>query len=277
MVLWTVSLITSRGHDEKQYANIQDGRPVPIAPINIEGLSVTYRDTEVLSGITCKVSAGDYVGIVGPNGSGKTTFIRAILGLVPAAQGRVQLFGTEISAFTSWGKIGYLPQRVAHLDPRFPANVEEVVMAGLIASRPYPKRTRPGDRERVFETLQEFGIADLAGCMIGRLSGGQQQRVLLARALVHHPDLLLLDEPVTALDPSTREHFYTRLEQVNKDRGTTILFISHDISVMGKYASKFLYLDKKIVFYGTFDAFCHSPEMGTHFGAGQHLICHRHG
>ncbi len=246
-------------------------------PLAVEKLCVDFQGAEILSRIDLKVEAGDYIGIVGPNGSGKTTLIRAVLGLVPASSGRVVLFGRDQPSFTDWKRIGYLPQRLAHLDQRFPANVEEVVSAGLIASRPYPKEMSSADRERVMETLKDLEIAELRTRMIGRLSGGQQQRVLLARALVRGPELLFLDEPTTALDPGTRELFYALLQKINQTRRTAILFVSHDPAAMGKYAGKLLYLDKRVIFFGTFDDFCHSPDMTQYFGAGQHLICHRHG
>ncbi|MBF0570029.1 MAG: metal ABC transporter ATP-binding protein [Candidatus Omnitrophica bacterium] len=248
-----------------------------VTPLKIEKLSVTFQGTEVLSLVDCQIAGGDYIGIVGPNGSGKTTLVRAALGLVPVASGKIILFGQPMSEFSDWQKIGYLPQRISQLDPRFPASVEEIVASGLITSRPYPKRMKPGDREKVCAILDELGIQDLKDRMIGRLSGGQQQRVLLARAMVHEPELLFLDEPTTALDPATRESFYELLGKINKARRTTILFVSHDPATMGKYASKLLYLDKKVIFFGTFDEFCHSTDMQAYFGTGQHLICHRHG
>ncbi len=248
-----------------------------VIPLEVEKLCVAYQGAEVFSQIDLKVESGDYIGVVGPNGSGKTTLVRAVLGLVPLAVGRVVLFGKDQHAFNDWKKIGYLPQRITHLDQRFPANVDEVVAAGLIASRPYPKEMTSSDRDRVVDLLKDLGIADLRLRMIGRLSGGQQQRVLLARALVHAPELLFLDEPTTALDPGTREMFYALLQKINKTQKTTILFVSHDPVTMGKYASKLLYLDKKVVFFGTFDDFCHSQDMTRYFGEGQHLICHRHG
>ena len=248
-----------------------------IEPLKVEKLTVAYQGSEVLSQIDCAVAAGDYIGIVGPNGSGKTTLVRSVLGLVPFSSGKIMLFGKDQCDFRDWKKIGYLPQRLSHLDPRFPASVEEIVTTGLIASRPYPKNATVRDKDQVMATLKELGIEDLRDRMIGRLSGGQQQRVLLARAIVHEPELLFLDEPTAALDPATRETFYTFLQKINKARRTTILLVSHDPVTIGKYASKLLYLDKKLVFFGSFDDFCHSSDMAKYFGTGQHLICHRHG
>ncbi|HSR37242.1 MAG TPA: ATP-binding cassette domain-containing protein, partial [Desulfurivibrionaceae bacterium] len=109
------------------------------------------------------------------------------------------------------------------------------------------------------------------------LSGGQQQRVLLARALVGNPELLIMDEPTTALDPETRENFYALLQQLNDETGTTVILVTHDTGSIGRYASRLLYLDKRVIFDGTFDDFCCSPEMTRFFGEhSQHLICQRH-
>jgi zinc transport system ATP-binding protein len=120
-------------------------------------------------------------------------------------------------------------------------------------------------------------IAPLRDKLVGALSGGQQQRVFLSRALVSDPELLILDEPSTALDPKTREQFFELAEKLNKDKGVTLIIITHDTAHIGQYASKLLYLDKRVVFYGGFADFCQSKEMERYFGPfSQHLICHQH-
>jgi len=226
---------------------------------------------EVLSDISLRVHAGDYLGIVGPNGSGKSTMVKTILGLVSPASGSVSLFGDERAGFDGWHRVGYLPQRLRFFNPDFPGTVEEIVRLGLLASG---GASPEGSIDRALETM---GIADLKKRLIGDLSGGQQQRVLLARAMVNRPELLILDEPTSALDPETREHFYALLECLNRSEGTTVLLVTHDTWSIGKYANRFVYVDKKIVFDGSFDDFCRSDEMTAFFGEhAQHLICHRH-
>ncbi|MCM8813553.1 MAG: metal ABC transporter ATP-binding protein [Candidatus Omnitrophica bacterium] len=244
--------------------------------VEVENLSVYHQDTAVLSGASFSVESGDYLGIVGPNGSGKTTLIKTIVGIVPFAAGNIRIMGEELRRFERWSSLGYLPQKNNLVDPRFPASVAEIVESGLIATR--TRLSRRARARRVDEALSLLDIRDLASRLVGRLSGGQQQRVLLARALVNEPQLLFLDEPTTALDPQTRENFYALLQRLNRDRKITIMFISHDPGAIGEYASKLLYLDKRVIFHGTFDDFCHSPEMTDYFGsATQHLMCHRHG
>jgi zinc transport system ATP-binding protein len=120
-------------------------------------------------------------------------------------------------------------------------------------------------------------IGALRDKKIGELSGGQQQRVIIARALINEPELLILDEPTTAVDPETREKFFAVLDDLNRNKNTTVILITHDTGSAGKYASKLLYFDRAVVFYGTFKDFCESPNMARYFGAySQHLICHRH-
>jgi zinc transport system ATP-binding protein len=197
--------------------------------------------------------------------------VKTILGLVSPSAGRVDLFGTDQSTFGDWQRVGYLPQRLKFFNPNFPGTVEEIVRLGLLAARDR------GNTAAVDHALELMGITHLRKRLIGDLSGGQQQRVLLARALVNRPELLILDEPTTALDPETREHFYALLERVNRQENTTVLLVTHDTWSIGKYANRFIYVDKKIVFDGSFDDFCRSEEMTAFFGEhAQHLICHRH-
>jgi zinc transport system ATP-binding protein len=250
---------------------------MPVELVNIDGLWVRYNAAEVLRQVSFRVNSGDYVGIVGPNGSGKSTLIKAALGLVATERGNITLFGAPLESFTGWRRIGYLPQRLRFFNPNFPATVEEIVGLGLLAGRRLPRKLTPEDRKAIRKTLDYMGIIDIRKRIIGELSGGQQQRVLLARAVVGGPELLILDEPTTALDPETRDRFYTLLRDLNRDQGTTVILVTHDTSSIGTYASRFIYVDKEIIFDGTFDDFCHSEEMTNLFGEyAQHLICHRH-
>lgn len=248
-----------------------------MSTIAIKNLTVKYHDIEALSNLTWTVEAGDYIGIVGPNGAGKTTLIKAVLGLLPSLYGDIYLYGQHISTFHEWRRIGYLPQKLVFLDQRFPAIVNEIIGSGLLSGKSFPKRMTRQDQAAIDAVLALLGISDLKHRSIGRLSGGQQQRVLLARALVQKPDLLILDEPTVALDPQSRDGFYAVLQTLQREQGITILLISHDIGMLGEYVSKLLYVDRRIVFYGSLEEFCRSPLMTGYFGnASQHVICHRH-
>ena len=241
--------------------------------LDIKNVVLKYGRYEVLSETSFSVEQGDYIGIVGPNGSGKTTLMKAILGLHPLFGGAIFL-NSEIknSRF-----IGYLPQKAITNDRLFPAKVSEIVSMGLLAQKKEPKLITRQDNAKIDIVLEKLKISDLKDKKIGNLSGGQQQRVLLARAMVGSPKLLILDEPTSALDPKIREEFYNILYELNVNDGVTILLVSHDMGSIGKYTKKLLYLDRRLVFYGSYDAFCNSSDMTQYFGHhSQHQFCWRH-
>ncbi len=245
--------------------------------ISVKNLSVKYGDREVFSGVSFDIEKGDYVGIAGQNGSGKTTLIKTLLGLVKPEKGEISIDGISLDNFNTWGKIGYLPQSLALSNPLFPASVKEVVALGLLSEKIFPKRIYLKDGERIIAALELLGISDIKDKLIGELSGGQQQRVFLAHALVSNPEILILDEPTTALDPEIRGIFFEILNKLNKEKGVTILLISHDVGHIGNFARKLLYIDKKTVFFGPLKNFCDSKDMEKYFGKNlQHSICHQH-
>jgi zinc transport system ATP-binding protein len=245
--------------------------------LSVEGLSFQYNAVDVLTDISFDLSEGGYMGLVGPNGSGKTTLIKLLLGFQKPTKGTVKLFGYDPTGFQDWYKVGYLPQKIVSFNPNFPATVKEIVALGLISRKKLPKRPRRADKLAVGNAMELMDIADIKNELIGELSGGQQQRALIAKAIVSEPELLILDEPTTAIDPETREKFFSLLKELNEQKKVTIIIITHDTGTIGNYASRLLYLDKKIIFYGSFEAFCVSGEMSAYFGEfSQHLICHRH-
>lgn len=245
--------------------------------VRTEQLSCSYGEGRVLEDISLVVESGDYVGIVGPNGSGKSTFVSSLLGLCPISAGSAFLFGQSCASFNQWARVGYLPQSLQLLNPIFPASVGETVGLGLLSRKRFPRRLSRTDRECVDIKLKELDIYDIKHQLVGELSGGQQQRVLLARALVNNPELLILDEPTAALDPETRERFYQLIASLNRTLGVTVMLVTHDSGGIGKHASKMLYLDKRLLFYGSFEDFCRSEEMSAMFGEhSQHIMCHRH-
>ena len=250
---------------------------MPVDVIRAEHVHFQYNGMEVLTDASFTLGKGDYLGLVGPNGSGKTTLIRLLLGFLSARKGSILLFGENPPQFKEWRRVGYLPQRMASFNPRFPATVGEVVSLGLLSRKRFPKRIVKSDRAFVDRALDLMDIGSIRGKLIGELSGGQQQRVFLAKAMVGEPELLILDEPTTALDPETRERFFGTLTELNRDKGVTIIIITHDIGTIGEYASKLLYLDKTVIFCGTFGDFCNSSGMANYFGEfSQHVICHMH-
>jgi len=250
---------------------------MPVEILSVADLFFRYNGREVLSDISFSVEAGDYIGLVGPNGSGKTTLLKAILGFIKPERGEIRLFGEQPDAFTEWRRVGYLPQKPAILSPYFPATVREIIALGLLSGKKFPKHMKRSDEEAIERVLDLLDIGDIRDRLIGELSGGQQQRVLLARAIVHEPQFLILDEPSTALDPETRQRFFDLMDSLNRDKEITIIIVTHDTGNIGRYADKLLYLDKKVIFYGSFENFCSSAEITQFFGEfSQHIICHRH-
>ncbi|MBT9133308.1 MAG: High-affinity zinc uptake system ATP-binding protein ZnuC [Firmicutes bacterium] len=243
------------------------------AILSVKDLTLKYGRHEVLSGVSFVVEQGDYIGIAGPNGSGKTSLLKSLLGLLPPASGHIRFLDDK-----RHHSIGYLPQKAMQNDPLFPATVKEIVMTGLLASKPEPRFFTAEDSVRADAVLARLGAASLSDKKVGNLSGGQQQRVMLARAMVSSPALLILDEPTSALDPKIRDEFYALLRELNERDGVTIMLVSHDIGSIGKYTKKLMYLDRGLVFFGTYAEFCGSDAMTAYFGSlSQHLFCWRHG
>ncbi len=247
------------------------------AIIETKNISVHYGQTEALKDVSFAIEKGDFVGLAGPNGAGKTTLIKAILGLLPVSKGKIELFGKTKEKFNEWGKIGYLPQKFSTINALFPATVDEIVILGLLSQKKFPKRITANDQKKVNDILRELDISDLKKRMLLELSGGQQQKVLLARALVSNPEILIFDEPSTALDPESRESFFQLIQKLNKQNGIAIILITHDTGYIGQYANKLLYIDKSLIYFGKFSDFCRDEKMNSYFGKyEQHVICHQH-
>lgn len=245
--------------------------------IKVENLTIAYNQNEVVKNVSFEIDKGDYIGLAGPNGAGKTTLIKAILGLIPTKNGNISLFGESINHFNKWNKIGYLPQKFTTVNKIFPATVKEVVALGLLSQKRWFKSISKSDFLKADEILNELGIGNLSNKMISQLSGGQQQKVYLARALVSNPEVLIFDEPSTALDPKSRESFFQMIEKLNKQNNITVILITHDTGYIGKYANKLLYIDRELIYFGKFSEFCKDQKMDPYFGKYEHhLICHQH-
>lgn len=245
--------------------------------IEVKNLSVNYGQTEALKNVTFAMQKGDFVGLAGPNGGGKTTLIKAILGLIPVSNGSIDILGNNLDKFNNWGKIGYLPQKSSTINALFPAIVNEIVILGLLSQKKFPKKITKNDQIKVDNILNDLEISDLKNKMLGELSGGQQQKVLLARALVSDPEILIFDEPSTALDPSSRESFFKLVEKLNKEKEIAIILITHDTGYIGSYANKLMYIDHELKYFGEISGFCLSDkENHTFEKSGNHIIWHQH-
>ncbi len=245
--------------------------------IEVSNLTVRYGQSEAVKDVSFKIEKGDFVGLSGRNGAGKTTLIKALLGLLPAYSGVISLFGKPQKEFKDFGKIGYLPQKHSSINHLFPATVEDIVLLGLLSTKTTPKIVTRKDKQSVEEVLEKLKISKLKNKLLSELSGGQQQRVLLARAIVSKPDLLIFDEPSTALDPASRAQFFEMISGFNKNDGITVILITHDTGYIGEYANKLLYIDQKLIHFGKLSEFCPSGELEACFQkSDKHIIWHQH-
>lgn len=219
--------------------------PAENIAIHIENLSVAYRNAVALTNVCLDVVEGEFLGIIGPNGGGKTTLLKSILGLVPVRSGKISVFGA--GKHTPRG-IGYVPQS-SSVDRAFPISVLEVVLTSFLEGPIHPFfRYRPEHRKRAMELLEKVGIAELAQRQISQLSGGEFQRLLIARALGSSPKILLLDEPTASVDPSSREHIYELLAELNKE--ITILLVTHDMMAVSSQVTSIACLNHTLIYHG---------------------------
>lgn len=195
--------------------------------IDVEHLFFSYPDRNVLRDISISVNEGEFVGIIGPNGGGKTTLLKLILGFLKPDSGFVKVFGE--APRTVCKQIAYVPQ-TARFDRQFPISVMELVLSGRLSRLPWHGRFSADDRKRAIEALEKVHLADMKDASFGNLSGGQAQRALIARALVAEPKLLLLDEPTASVDTQAETDIYGILENL---RGSiTILMVTHDLNAV---------------------------------------------
>ena len=216
--------------------------------VKIRNLFFGYDEKMVLEDINLDIHRGDYLGIVGPNGSAKSTLLKSILGLLKPQRGSIEIFGRSIKDFKEWGRIGYVSQKATFFNSSFPATVEEVVSANLFPKIGLFKSIKKEHKERVFETLKVVGMENYRRRLIGNLSGGQQQKVFIAKTLISEPEIIFLDEPTVGIDVESQGEFYDLLERFNKDMNITIVMVSHDIGVITEKVSRIACMgDKKLL------------------------------
>lgn len=248
------------------------------SPAVFEVKNLTYRinGVDIVKNINLIVKKGEYSAVIGPNGGGKTTLIRLLLGLEKKSEGSISLFGKEQKAFKSWDKIGYVPQRVSQVDQYFPATVEEVVKMGRTSKRGLFTRESQEDRDAVELAMQKMDVGNLRDKLVGELSGGQRQRVMIARALASEPEVLILDEPNTGVDMVSQNRFYGLLRELNQKDGMTILFITHDIGVIADDIQSMLCINQTLLACNNPHEVLSCSEMSKLYGIDAHLIHHHH-
>lgn len=221
--------------------------------ITCEHADFGYENIDALSDVNIEIQEGDYIGIVGGNGSGKSTLLKGLLGLLKPTSGKIT-FAPELKK----AGIGYLPQ-VTPAQKDFPATVYEVVLSGNLGRRGNRPFYSKADKERTEFNIRRLGIDEMRDRCFRELSGGQKQRVLIARALCATDKLLILDEPITGLDPAAIQDLYHLVKKLNREERVTIIMVSHDMSNIIHQANKILHLHKKVQFWGTTKDYLRSP------------------
>ncbi len=246
--------------------------------LTIRDLSFRYDEQTVLDNINLVVPKGSFLAIVGPNGSGKTTLLKSILGLVKLQKGSIDLFGTPISKFKNWPKIGFVSQKANSFNSGFPATVFEVISSGLTAKLGLFHFFKAKHKKKIIEALQSVGMEKFLYRNIGELSGGQQQRVFIARALVSEPELLILDEPTVGVDAKTVQTFYHMLEDINKNKGITLILVTHDVGTISEKVSHVACLNQHLHFHGSAEEFEHvqDQDLSQFYGHSLQVITHDH-
>jgi zinc transport system ATP-binding protein len=223
--------------------------------IKSNNLFFQYEETPILENVSFVIAPGEFVGVFGPNGGGKTTLLKLLLGFLKPQRGSIEVLGE--SPKVAREKMGYVPQ-ISHLDRQFPITVLEVVMMGCLDKSPWHSYTKDA-KEKAREALNQVGMFDFQNHSFGTLSGGQAQRVLIARALVSKPTILLLDEPTASVDASAEESIYKLLEHL---KGTmTIVMVTHDLQVMMQKVDRFICVHRDVTSYS-------QAQVCDHFAKG---------
>lgn len=246
--------------------------------ISIKQVNYAYEQKKILSNINFDLPKGSFMGLIGPNGGGKTTLIKLMLGLIKPDHGSIHLFGEPITKFKARNKIGYVSQKSNTFNKGFPATVFEVVSMGLTAKIGYLKFFSKKDKLKISEAIEQVGLQAFAYENIGNLSGGQQQRVFIARALVSNPELLILDEPTVGIDYENVNRFYELLHHLNERQKLTLLLVTHDTGTMTKHATDIVCLNKTLHFHGKPDEFAALSETDLSILYGHHvnIVTHDH-
>lgn len=212
--------------------------------LEVKDLSFSYPDKSILHRLSFDVDAGDFMCIVGTNGTGKSTLLKLILNQLSPLEGEIKLLGTNSEKYKDFASIAYVSQKATNINRDFPATVEEVVSLGLYSKKGLFKRNTKEDKKLIDSALERVGILDYKHRQIGYLSGGQQQRVFIAKALISNPRIIFLDEPTTGIDIRAVDSICCLLGDLNKNSGITIVMVTHDISSIIYHSNKILVLSE---------------------------------
>ncbi|WP_456440034.1 metal ABC transporter ATP-binding protein [Caldithrix abyssi] len=243
---------------------------VEAAAIHVEDLTVAYRESPVLWDVDMVVPQGVLMAIVGPNGAGQTTLIKAILGLVKSAAGKVLIFGQPYE--TQRQRVGYVPQR-GSVDWDFPTSVLDVVMMGRYGALGWIRRPGKKERRLALEALEKVGMREFSNRQISQLSGGQQQRVFLARALVQEADIYFMDEPFQGVDATTEKTIVKLLQEL-RNKGKTVVVVHHDLQTVREYFDWVMLLNVRQIAFGPVDEAFTEQNLRTAYGGKVAFLTH---
>lgn len=235
--------------------------------IELDRVCFAYNTEEVIKDVSLEIHKGDYVGIVGPNGGGKTTLLKLMLGILKPNSGKVKLFGTDIREFKDWSKIGYVPQKT-YIEMNFPVTVEEMVAMGRYGKQGLFRLPTKEDKEKTHEALKQVDMLGYKNRQINDLSGGQQQRVFIARALASEPEIIFLDEPTVGVDVKTQKQFYALLRRLNKELDLTLVLVTHELDVVAHESSELGYVNRTLEYYGDPEEFLKGKYFHELIGKG---------
>ncbi|PUU94209.1 MAG: zinc transport system ATP-binding protein [Halanaerobium sp.] len=238
--------------------------------VELDDISVNYGNVEALKNINLKVAEGSFLGIIGPNGGGKTTLLKVILGLIEPQEGKVKVLGQPLNEVVD--QIGYVPQ-ISNFDRSFPISVLDVVLMARLGGRVrFFHQYQKEDIKKAEAVLEQLNLLHLKDRQIGKLSGGQLQRVLIARGLAVEPKILLLDEPTASVDARSTSQIYELLKELNKEK--TIIVVTHDMAAVSSYFDSLACLNEKLYHHG--DKHLDQETTEQVFGCPVDLIAHGH-
>ncbi len=244
--------------------------------LDVSELQVNRSNSVVIEHANFTIHRGDYVGLVGPNGGGKTSLILAILNILPRTKGIIRLFGQDIKSFSDWEKVAYVSQNAINFDPQFPLSVRELVALGRVNRSNLGRTLKGADWKAVDDILEFMGISDVADRRIGQLSGGQKQRVFVAKSLVRKPEIILLDEPIVGVDAETQEKFYKKLSDLNIEKEITILLVTHDLTAVFCRMSKVMCVNRLVNVSEITESLKPEEVLREVYGDHFHFVFHKH-
>ncbi len=242
--------------------------------LEVKNLNYRFNGQQVLENIDMSIEAGDYVGLLGPNGGGKTTLIKMLLGILRPDSGEIKFFGQDLSTFKHKEKIGYVPQSINSTGLDFPATALEIVMSGF--KQFFFSFNQANNKQKALEMMEMTKIISLQNKCLDQLSGGERQKVFITRSLVNEPKILILDEPTVAIDMQSKMVFYEFLRDLNQNQQITIILISHDIGAVSKEVSTIYFLNRSISCYHNIADFVKPTNLTKIYGQNVNLLSHHH-